>query len=278
LPRAAELSIRRLEAVVAAELAARDAAAAESRRADAARGANVGVRPVGDGISELVATMPHELAAACRQTLDGLARAAARAGDERPLGVLRVGALADLVLRPWDAQREPVAAHLTITAPLDALTPQRFPAAGAPAAVPGRGCAGGGARAGAVPAPVGEVDGQPITAAHLREPLIQLDAVCPGGLQAPAGGILTLALTDPGGALRATTTGQADQVLRRGCPRHPGDPGCGCAVLDRPPATGAYRPTAAQRLWVSTRDRTCAHPGCAHRAGWAELDHLLRHA
>ncbi|MGY1706197.1 HNH endonuclease signature motif containing protein [Geodermatophilus sp. SYSU D00697] len=29
---------------------------------------------------------------------------------------------------------------------------------------------------------------------------------------------------------------------------------------------------------MTTRDRTCAHPGCAHRAGWAELDHLLRHA
>ncbi|MGY1689762.1 DUF222 domain-containing protein [Geodermatophilus sp. SYSU D01105] len=78
LPHAAELSVRRLKAAVAAELAARDAAAADRRRADAARGANVAVRPVGDGVSELVATMPHELAAACRQVLDGAARAAQR--------------------------------------------------------------------------------------------------------------------------------------------------------------------------------------------------------
>ncbi|MGY1622587.1 DUF222 domain-containing protein [Geodermatophilus sp. SYSU D00965] len=199
LPRAGELSIRRLKAVVAAELTARDAAAADRRRTDAERGVNVVVRPVGDGMSELVAKMPHELATACRAAVDGLARAAKTAGEDRPLGMLRTGALADLVLRPWEAGREPVTAQLTVTAPLDALTPARFLAEGGP--VPAAW-----ARPGSVAAPTGEVDGQPITAAHLRALLAQLDAVCPGGLQAPAGGTLTVALTDAAGGLLATTT------------------------------------------------------------------------
>jgi hypothetical protein len=45
-----------------------------------------------------------------------------------------------------------------------------------------------------------EVDGRPITAAHVRELLEQLDAVCPGGLQAPAGGSLQVAVTTAAGA------------------------------------------------------------------------------
>jgi hypothetical protein len=49
--------------------------------------------------------------------------------------------------------------------------------------------------------PPGEVGGQPITAAHLRALLTDLDAL---GLRAPAGGSLDLALTDPDGTLRAT--------------------------------------------------------------------------
>ncbi|MGY1624767.1 DUF222 domain-containing protein [Geodermatophilus sp. SYSU D00965] len=271
LPRAGELSIRRLKAVVAAELAARDAAAAaDRRRRDAERGVNVVVRPVGDGMSELVAKMPHELATACRGVVDGLARAAKTAGEERPLGMLRVGALADLVLRPWEAGREPVTAQLTVTAPLDALTPARFLADGGP--VPAAW-----ARPGAVAAPTGEVDGQPITAAHLRALLAQLDAVCPGGLQAPAGGTLTVALTDAAGGLLATTTrAEIERLARRGCPTHPtGD--CACPLLGRPAPIDGYAPTAAQRRWLQARDRTCRHPGCANKAGWADLDHVTPH-
>ncbi|MGY1593590.1 hypothetical protein ACI79D_16575 [Geodermatophilus sp. SYSU D00708] len=203
--------------------------------------------------------MPHELATACRAAVDGLARAAKSAGEDRPLGMLRTGALADLVLRPWD-DREPVTAQLTVTAPLDALTPARFLADGGPAPAAW-------ARPGAVAAPTGEVDGQPITAAHLRELLAQLDAVCPGGLQAPTGGTLTVALTDAAGGLLATTTrAEIERLARRGCPTHP-DGKCGCPLLGRPPATDAYAPTAAQRRWLQTRDHTCRHPGCAGRPG-----------
>jgi hypothetical protein len=272
LPRAGQLSIRRLQALVQAELAARDSAAAGRRRQDALRGANVVVRPIGDGISELAARMPHELATACRQVLDALARQAKAGGDERPVGVLRVGVLADLVLRPWAEGREPVTAQLTVTAPIGALTPARFLAEGA--ATPPVW-----ARPGAVREPVAEVDGQPITAAHLRELLVQLDAVCPGGLQAPTGGSLSIALTGPDGALLATITRrELERLARRGCPTHGPDGDCGCPLLDRPPPTGGYTPTAGQRRWVQARDRTCRHPGCANTASWADLDHVIPYA
>jgi hypothetical protein len=133
---------------------------------------------------------------------------------------------------------------------------------------------------------VADLDGQPITAAHLRELLAQLDAVCPGGLRAPAGGSLHLALVDPlSGRLRAVLThAQLETLARRGCPDHPtGHPAhpavdCGCPVLDQPVATDRYRPTAAQYRFVRTRDRTCRFPGCANRAAWADLDHVLPHA
>ncbi|NEK60215.1 DUF222 domain-containing protein, partial [Geodermatophilus sabuli] len=282
LPTAMELSIRQLTAAVRRELTARDAAAAEVRRRDAEAAADVTVRPTGDGMAELVARMPQPLAAAVRDTLTAHARAVKAAGDDRPLGVLRVGALADLTLRPWDDTRDPVTAQLTVTTPMDALAPM-------PPAV---------ARPGSVPAPTAVIGGEPITAAHVRELLIQLDAVCPGGLQAPTGGSLTVAITDPDGTLRATASRrELESIARRGCPTHDQPPGRrrrrrrqphegqdtagaarDCPVLDRPPPIDRYQPTPAQRRWVQTRDRTCRHPGCSNRAGWADLDHVEAYA
>jgi len=88
-----------------------------------------------------------------------------------------------------------------------------------------------------------------------------------------------MALTDPAsGALRAVLTRtELERLARRGCPRHP-DGDCGCPLVDRPPPVERYRPTPAQRRFVTTRDRTCRHPGCANSAGWADLDHVLAHA
>ncbi|MGY1682571.1 DUF222 domain-containing protein [Geodermatophilus sp. SYSU D01176] len=116
LPQAADLSIRRLKARLRAELTARDAAAADRRRDRAHRAVTVRRRPVGDGVSELVAGLPDELAAACQATIDELARRARKAGDDRPLGMLRSGVLADLVLRPWRVP-DPVTAHLEVPVP-----------------------------------------------------------------------------------------------------------------------------------------------------------------
>ena len=97
-------------------------------------------------------------------------------------------------------------------------------------------------------------------------------------------------MLDANGALLATTSRpELERLTRRGCPAHPlpaggdgtgGDPagGCGCAVLERPPPVDRYTPTPAQRRFVTVRDRSCRHPGCANRAGWADLDHVLPHA
>ena len=183
--------------------------------------------------------MTDELAAACQATIDQLAWRAKQAGDDRPLGMLRVGVLADLIQRPWLVP-EPVAAHLEVQVPLGVLTPDRFLAAGSPlpAAL---------ARPGRVAEPTGAVAGTPITAAHVRDLLTQLDAI---GLHAPPKGTLGFSVTDQRGALHAVASlGELRQAARRGCPAHPAAD-CDCPVIGRPAATDGYAPTAAQdRTW-----------------------------
>jgi hypothetical protein len=118
LPRAGELSIRRLRAAARSELLRRDAAAADRRRAVAERGADVTVHPTADGMAELRAFLPQPLATAIRTTVDDYAWMARADGDTRSIGQLRAGVLADLVLHPWDTTRPPVTAALTVVAPL----------------------------------------------------------------------------------------------------------------------------------------------------------------
>jgi hypothetical protein len=269
LPVANDLSVRRLRELVRYELAARDSEATERRRKQARDAADVQVRRVGNGMSELTMRMPHPEALACRQALDTHAQAARTAGDRRPIGMLRVGAGIDLMLRPWQEQPA-VTAHLTVLAPLGALTVGAFLDKGAPLPHAFR-------PAGA-PAPVGEVDGEAITAAHLRALLEQLDALCPGGLQAPTGGTLDIAITDSCGRLLAVTDRrELEHLMARGCPAHFDSPS-GCPVLTAPPSVDRYTPSAAQRRFLTTRDRTCRHPGCHVSAGWADIDHVVAHA
>jgi len=241
---------RRLQERVAAALIAVDEAAADRRRRKHERNTDVVVRSLPDGMAELTATLPAPVAAACREAVDGYARLAKADGDERPIGQLRAATLADLVLRPWDTSREPVTAHLRVLAPL--------PMGAGEAAT---------------------VDGAPITAGQLRELLEQLNALCPGGLQAPAGGSLGIDLIDPAtGELRATVTRpELERLVRRGCTEHPATE-CGCGVLDRPPPIDRYEPTAAQQRFVKARDRTCRHPGCRRPARWTDADHVIAHA
>ena len=267
LPEAAGLSIRRLQARLRAELAARDAAATDRRREQAERAVDVRRRRVADGVSELIAGMPDDLAAACQTVIDDLAHRGKTAGDQRPIGLLRSGVLADLILRPWAAP-EPVAAHLDVQVPIGALTPDRSHAAGVPLPAAFE-------RPGTVAEPTGTVAGVPITATHVRDLLAQLDAI---GLQAPAGGSVGFSFTDDRGALHAVATlRELRAVARRGCPAHPGT-GCGCPMIDRPPLTDADTPTAAQNRLIRSRDRTCRHPGCHNRAAWADADHVIPHA
>jgi hypothetical protein len=173
---------RRLRDRVAAALIAVDEAAADRRRRQAERGADVRVRPTSDGMAQLVAEMPAPVAVACREAVDTYARMAKADGDVRPVGQLRAEIMADLILRPWDTCREPDTAHVTVLAPLPVL---------------GDGPAGGGGFGVPMAQDAASVDGSPITAGQLRELLEQLDALGPGGLRAPAGGSLGMDLLDP---------------------------------------------------------------------------------
>ena len=250
LPQATGLSIGRLRSRAVALLVELDAAGTDQRRRRAERAADVRVYPAAaEGMATVAAELPTATAAACREMVDRLAGMLKADGDTRPIGQVRAGVLADLILRPWDTTRPAVTAALTVFAPLGSL-------------------------AGRDQAP-GEVAGQPITAAVLRALLADLDAL---GIRAPDGGSLALALTDPDGTLRATCTpDQLARLARRGCPVHPaGD--CACPLLDRPPASTGYRPTDAQKLFVKTRDRTCRFANCDRPVGWADCDHVIAHA
>jgi hypothetical protein len=211
-------------------------------------------------MGELVSGHRLDRAAAMADAIDRYSWMRKKDGDDRPINVVRADVHEDLVLRPW--QNFPaVTARLDLAACLAALRPD--------VPVPGRA------------APTATVNGMPITAIHLRRLLDELSAY---GLAAPVGGELHLALVDANGRLRATLTPtELARLARKGCPEHPDADadavgGCGCVVLDMPPPTTRYRPTPAQQRFVSTRDRTCRHPGCVNRAGWADHDHVIPHA
>jgi hypothetical protein len=250
LPDAVGLSLGRLGARLTREVLALDADAADERRRDAEKHADVRVYPTHDGMSELLSELPSPVAAACWSTIDELAWMRKNDGDPRPIGQLRSLSHAELILRPWDTTRPPVTPVLTVTVPLPSLK-----------------------GAGVEP---GEVNGRPITSAHVRELLAQLDAVCPGGLQAPAGGALQIAVTDADGVLLATCSrAELERITRRGCGDHPPAANCGCAALDSPAAADRYVPTPAQRRFVKQRDRTCRHPNCGQPVARIDLDHVV---
>ncbi|MGY1857665.1 DUF222 domain-containing protein [Modestobacter sp. SYSU DS0290] len=257
LGEACDLSVTRL-GKRATELMLRvDAAAAEERRAEAEKAADVRVYPSpSDGRSVLAADLPADEAAECSDLIDQLARMLEADGDERPIGQLRTQVLSALIRRPADNGLPAVAARLTVTAALDALE-------------------------GASSAP-GEVNGLPITATHLRDLLARVGAL---GLTAPDGGSLTFAITGPDGQLLATATpAELARLVKRGCPQHPGNGNgrggdrCSCAVLGPPPPTDRYEPTDRQRAFVTTRDRRCRFPTCGQRIGANDLDHVVPHA
>ena len=262
LPQAAELPVGRLRALTRAELIKRDAEAVDRRRKQAETAADVFLRrSVHDGMAEVVTVLPHPVAAASCSTVDRYARQAKADGEGRPIGELRAEVMASLTLRPWDETRPPVTAELHVTAPLNSLVPDP-----ADPTVSG------------IPAGIAEVEGEPVTARHLRALLTAIDAVCPGGLQAPTGGSLHLDLLGAGGALLATLSRHAlELAVHRSCRLHP-DGNCRCALVGRPPPATSYRPTGAQRRWVRARDQHCRHPGCRNKVGWADLDHVLAHA
>jgi hypothetical protein len=241
------LSITRLRALVRRELIKADPAAADRRRRNVERDADVTAHGIGDGMGEVRARLPWPEAAALRAEVHAQAHALKEAGDERPIGQIRVAVLYERITRPGH-ERPAVSAHVEVVASLDTL---ESGAAGAPGM--GR-------------EPV-LVDGEAVTAVLARELLERLDALCPGGLQAPTDGTLVLSVTDDDGRLLASVTRrELEAAVRRGA-------GLGC-----PPPVDRYAPTPAQQRFVRTRDRSCRHPGCSSRAAWADLDHVVPHA
>ena len=249
LPEAVDLSVTRLRDRALELLAELDATAADERREEAKRCADVFLQPGSDGMATLGAELSADEAAEAYAQIDQLARLAKADGDDRPIAQLRTELFSLLLRRPGGHDQPGVAAHLTITVALDSLD-------------------GGSARA-------GSVNGLAITAAHARDLLARILAL---SLHTPEGGGLTFAITDADGRLLATTTvSELMRVAAKGCSDHPGEP-CGCPVLGAPEDTDAYSPTDRQQTFVSTRDRTCRAPNCAQRAGWADLDHVVPHA
>ena len=249
LPEAVDLSVARLRARALELLLERDAAAAEARRTDAERSADVFLQPGAEGRATLGAELAADEAAEAYAQLDELARMAKADGDPRPIGAIRAELFSLLLRRPGGHGRPPVAVHVTITATLDSLT-------GAATAA-------------------GTVNGLAITAGHARELLTRIGAL---GLTAPENGRLVFAVTDTAGRLLATTTvAELLRVAKKGCAEHPGQ-ACGCPVLGVPGDTDASQPTGRQQTFAETRDRTCRMPNCAQRIGWADLDHVIPHS
>ena len=201
LPEATDLSVARLKARATEEMLRLDAAAAEERRKDAEKSADVQVYPSGiEGRSTLAADLPTDEAVECYDLVDQLAKMLKADGDDRPIGALRAHVLSLLIRRPGDHGLPPVRANVTVMAALDALEGGTTP---------------------------GEVNGLPITAGHLRELLARIGAL---GLTAPEDGTLSFAITGPDGELLATLTpAELARLAKRGCPSTP-TTSCGCPV------------------------------------------------
>ena len=286
LSAAGRLTVPQLRGRIRRLLARWDAEALEARYAEAKARADARYRATSDGMAELVIDLSQPTAAACVDAIDQHARALAAAGDTRPLGVIRAAVAAELILRPW-VNRPAVTAQLTIHAPLAALYPPED----------------------GVSQPPAEVDGHVVTAAQCRALLEELDLLGVG--PAAAGGCVRLALGDPitgrmvavatrtelshgaGGTRRRRRTRAGRSRGRRlagesaasgagaGGPvpgSGSGEPTAEGPGLGPPSATSRYRPTAAQKRFVTTRDRTCRMPGCRRRAGRCDIDHVTAHA
>ena len=234
------LSVARLKARATEEMLRLDSAAADERREAAEKAADVHLYPSAtEGRATLATDLPADEAVECFDIVDGIARMLKDDGDERPIGQLRAHVASMLIRRPADDGLPTVVANLTVTADLAALE-------------------------GSSTAP-GEVNGLPITAAHLRELLARVGAL---GLTAPDGGEMGYAITGPDGELLATLTpAELARLAKLDGP-----------VAGPPPETDAYEPTDKQRAFVTARDRRCRFPNCGQRVGWTDLDHVTSHA
>jgi len=125
---------------------------------------------------------------------------------------------------------------------------------------PGDECADRARDAAAVTGGAGDVGGQPVTPAAVRELLRLVDAL---GLVDPAAGDLAISLIDRGRLLAVASPAELLAAARNG------------TGLAPPPPTSRYTPTAAQYRYLRARDRHCRFPGCRRTARDCDADHVI---
>ena len=306
LGEAGSLSLAALRRRALALLAELDAEAVQQRHEEAKQAADVRSWDAGDGMAVLAADMTVEDAAACTALLDALAQMAKADGDTRPIGAIRAGLLTMLILRPTEATPGPdgqpgpggVSVQLAVTATLEGLEGRsgaggevdgfaipaaqlrdllrRVGALGLTAPDGGSPDPGRHRRPGAAaghphprrPHPPGPADRRlphPRSAGSEQRRAGRRRRPTAGGQPDGEGS------TAPAGATSTDADGSAADAEGSAA-------GCTCPTVGMPPATDGYTPTAAQRRFVTTRDRRCRMPNCGQRAGFADLDHVLPHA
>ena len=142
LAKAAGKTVPQLRAAAQRAVLRFDAEAAAWRAAKAIRERGVRAYPGNDGMGSLSSTMPVPMLEACRAALRGYAEACKVPGDARTLDQRMLDCLVDLILRPGETGLPPVQVLLTVVAPVNTLTGGDEP---------------------------GEVNGQPVPAAMVRE-------------------------------------------------------------------------------------------------------------
>src|SRR4051812_43391865 len=238
LPEAAELGFAALKRRILEVLLELDPAWAEENRTIAEKNADIFCEPGPDGRATLGGELNADEAAEGYDFINNLAQLAKSDGDPRPIGQIRSEIFSLLVRGAALSGAAGARANLTITAALESLE-------------------GTSTRR-------GTVNGYAIPPEHLISLLRRVGAL---GLRPPVDGDLTFAVTDGEGNLLATLS-MAD--LHKAVQRGEG--------ANMPPSTDSYPPTARQRRFVTTRDRTCRMQFCGQRVGWADLDHIVPQA
>ncbi|MFZ5870795.1 MAG: DUF222 domain-containing protein, partial [Actinomycetota bacterium] len=260
---AGQLTTGQLAERLAVEVAAVDAAAAARRAARARRGRRVGVRPLADGMAELVATGPAEDVLAVIRGLTAAAGSRPAPGDDRGIDARRFDALRDAGRALLQAHPAPAGTwrpHVLVTIAATTL----LGADDQPAHLHGYG---------------------PIPADAARR--IAADGVLQRLLTDPFTGTAlgldghTYPGTGPGGGTPPGDDGPGGNGGSPG-PREPATPpttgtarSSPCPV--RAAGGGLYRPSRVLDRLVRLRDRTCTAPGCRRPAEQCDLDHVIRH-
>lgn len=261
LPRAPQLTLGQLRALLRREILAADPAAAAARHRRARRERSVVLYPERDGMANLSATLPAAEALGVFAVLDEHARRLG-ADDERPMDERRADVLTDLILGPTGHCAAGTAAALGTPVVADpGVDSDRLP--GDLSSLPGPT---------AIPAiPPDDTPGWPGCAVPHRPARISVQVRVTVSLDTLRG------IDDEPGELAGYGPIGADQARELAAggdtwQRLVTDPLSG-ALLDH--GATRYRPPPQLAEFVRTRDRTCGHPGCRVPAHRCDLDHTV---